>query len=829
MSDGIVHEELTFQDDFYSESLGKEQEMLDIRIPRSKSSPPMCILKPPPEDLIDASQNLFGFEADHHVIEFRVKKNENVFEKLGSKKATFNISIDTVARTVTFVNESPQVFSCAAVIAKCTARLGLHLKIQTGKESLNKRFSFLSPEDRERFLHYLESSKLIPNGAESVEISLDFELNDGELILQHVHRVTNLVIVNDRESAIQGVMHLTNFRISFTPYDRLWKFSAFQIPLAAVNTVTREGWLVILKCKDIRTIRLAMHDAYTKTAGFNGQKNSPNIRWLNLMILNMRPPSQIGALFAFNFAPVQKPNTALNGWLVYSPVAEYQRLGFLDAEITYPEWRLLKNARFRFSPTYPQLLVVPASMTEEQLVESARFRSKARLPAVVWRHFDNKCVLARSSQPNYGMAGNRSEADRRLLAEFRNVATNNTRLYIIDARKPIATQGNRLKGKGVENPQHYDGAHVEFIGIANIHKMRESITALRDLVSPQSISDGDKNYHTRLENTRWLKHIMRVLAGSSRIAEILHEQGASVLVHCSDGWDRTPQLVSTAQLILDPYYRTIRGFIVLVEKEWCSFGHKFTDRIGVGIDASLSPSERSPVMIQWLDCVWQMICQFPSSFEFNQVFLLHIADALTSGLYGTFIYNSERERMYEKVWERTQSVWTSVLADPETFTNPIYRPTKRPIYPRANLKKIVLWEDLYSRWDPERRPGYEIYQSRYDDEHGVPMRPEMPTDARTRRKTEEDALHVDVDIQMSEKKEAASSDSDSGSDDEDEILKKFQQGSAERSNQRKQTRVEQESGMNLPASERIEQLNQLLNQSLAREIRLEAILESMKK
>lgn len=69
-------------------------------------------------------------------------------------------------------------------------------------------------------------------------------------------------------------------------------------------------------------------------------------------------------------------------------------------------------------------------------------------------------------------------------------------------------------------------------------------------------------------DTRWLKHILRILSGASRVAEILHEQNASVLVHCSDGWDRTPALVATAQLILDPYYRTIRGFAVLVEKEW---------------------------------------------------------------------------------------------------------------------------------------------------------------------------------------------------------------------------------------------------------------------
>jgi len=42
------------------------------------------------------------------------------------------------------------------------------------------------------------------------------------------------------------------------------------------------------------------------------------------------------------------------------------------------------------------------------------------------------------------------------------------------------------------------------------------------------------------------------------------KEKASVLVHCSDGWDRTAQTCSLASLILDPYYRTIHGFQVII-------------------------------------------------------------------------------------------------------------------------------------------------------------------------------------------------------------------------------------------------------------------------
>ena len=36
----------------------------------------------------------------------------------------------------------------------------------------------------------------------------------------------------------------------------------------------------------------------------------------------------------------------------------------------------------------------------------------------------------------------------------------------------------------------------------------------------------------------------------------------SVVIHCSDGWDRTAQTCSLAEILLDPYYRTIHGFQV---------------------------------------------------------------------------------------------------------------------------------------------------------------------------------------------------------------------------------------------------------------------------
>jgi hypothetical protein len=74
----------------------------------------------------------------------------------------------------------------------------------------------------------------------------------------------------------------------------------------------------------------------------------------------------------------------------------------------------------------------------------------------------------------------------------------------------------------------------------------------------------------------------------------------------SDGWDRTAQLCALAELLLDPYYRTLQGFAVLVEKDWCSFGHMIARRCGHA-DKNHADEQRSPIFLQWLDSVWQVM------------------------------------------------------------------------------------------------------------------------------------------------------------------------------------------------------------------------------
>lgn len=65
------------------------------------------------------------------------------------------------------------------------------------------------------------------------------------------------------------------------------------------------------------------------------------------------------------------------------------------------------------------------------------------------------------------------------------------------------------------------------------------------------------SWWSSLEKTNWLHHISLLLKATNIVVNAIHKERRPVVVHCSDGWDRTTQIVALAELMLDPYYRTI--------------------------------------------------------------------------------------------------------------------------------------------------------------------------------------------------------------------------------------------------------------------------------
>lgn len=467
------------------------------------------------------------------------------------------------------------------------------------------------------------------------------------------------------------------------------------------------------------------------------------------------------------------------------------------------------------------MLVVPSRISDTTLQHGAKFRSKCRIPALTYLHWAHLGTITRSSQPLVGLRYSRSVQDEKLIdAIFSShlfaggvkerpalssgggeegqtadsvlgafdaidsaeapTSLSNQPIYgakttnvIIDARPTTNAYANHAKGAGSETMDYYPGCRKVFLGIDNIHVMRDSLKLITDALIDADVPAGfSSDGHGALlpldpgqmKRSGWLKHISTLLEGAEKIVRTVHVECAHVLIHCSDGWDRTSQLSAVAQVCLDPYFRTFQGFAVLIEKDFAAFGHRFMDRTGHlshtnifvdryqaspesesdsdlrngGFEAAHAasalwgftksvaanlrgpqdresvthPKEISPVFHQFLDCVYQLHRQFPERFEFSTGWLVELQTALHECTTGTFLFNSEAERMQSRRrFPALKSVWDSLLSAGTklAFQNPRYDPQLNDICrPKTDMgvlmpngKNIRLWPALFRRSDQD--------------------------------------------------------------------------------------------------------------------------------
>ena len=341
------------------------------------------------------------------------------------------------------------------------------------------------------------------------------------------------------------------------------------------------------------------------------------------------------------------------------------------------------NSEYAVCVTYPNLLVVPSCVSPETLLGSSRFRGKGRIPVLSWAG-PNRGSIWRSSQPKSSLL-NRSGDDEEYLKSA-NV------MFIIDCRPMLNAYANIANGAGVESLGNYhSGIELWFASIHNIHHVRdawEKMFALAQQFAGGSASGS--GWFAGLETTGWYELTCSVLKAASVLVEKSCDN-ISVLCRCSHGLDRTPQVVSLAMLALDPYYRTIHGFAILVEKEWISMGHRFHSRNCIGQPPS---DEFSPIFTQWIECVYQLMEANPDAFEFKPTYIMAILFALLSGRFVNFLFDSEKERLDNGV--AGESVWTSLWTRRGEFVNHNFVPDPTRVLeidPRASQIRVFneLW------------------------------------------------------------------------------------------------------------------------------------------
>uniref|UniRef100_T1IWR3 Galactose-1-phosphate uridylyltransferase n=1 Tax=Strigamia maritima TaxID=126957 RepID=T1IWR3_STRMM len=526
----------------------------------------------------------------------------------------------------------------------------------------------------------------------------EIRLLPGEAIISSAEQVLKFATLSERQG-LSGALFVTNFKISFVTADK----SSFRlvdrsvrnkildecdICLANVDTVYHVQDSNNRKKKlppagnihtKIQSIEIHCKDFRVHTFSFKFTPKPQEKAVVNIVnaLLHHSFPLKPQLLFVFDYrGPVSKVDGTPLFLVASDWHHEIKRLG------CDKKWRISHvNENFMMSRSLPETFVVPGQLLDEQIYKASHHFKDNRVPVWSWSLPDG-CAVVRSAGIHPGITDSRAMA---------------VMLDVIRSTHPLK-----------KFPHIVDLDSL----LPNLKDIQQSYMKLKDLCVSDTTTqfwEQDVRYFSLLENTKWLSTVATCLSISKELALFVYQSQSIVFLQEQDGRDLSCLVSSLIQIILDSHYRTTSGFQSLIQKEWIAMGHPFCDRLH---HTSRLENEECPLFLLFLDCVWQMLQQFPSSFQFTETYLTSLWDAAHLTVFDTFLFNCSRDLWLankdtqkplppRSVWD-----WKRLYADEEKalFENPLYAVKNAKKKSKTNTKDLT------------NRPKSEFRQSSDDED-----------------------------------------------------------------------------------------------------------------
>ncbi|KAI7813000.1 myotubularin-related protein 12 [Triplophysa rosa] len=450
------------------------------------------------------------------------------------------------------------------------------------------------------------------------------DLLPGEVVFCSANPILKYTQDDLSQRGIFGTLFCTNFRVTFISDEmsqeetaRNFKNKLYgenDIPLTCVDHIYGvydekrkliTGGLVknkypskmIFHCKDLRVFQFCL----TYTNEEDAKKIFQGIAHHCLEEKSLK------CLFAFSYEGTTSPDMQRKqDTIVFDSPEDWT----VEMKRTKTKCRLVtENENFDLSQKLPKYFVIPSA------IDDLSSHQGKGLPIWCWSHHSGCSLFKASFLP---VAQEDGDFQKHLDTMINAVAHN----YLYSVKTEDLTES-----------------------LPTVQDIQQSYNKFKQFFLIDNSTDfwlSDVKWFSSIESSGWLDIIRQCLQKAVEVVECLEKDNTNVLITEEEGTDLCCLVSSLAQIMLDPYYRTLTGFQSLVQKEWVAGCHAFLDRCN-----HLHQKDKdcqSPVFLLFLECVWQLVQQHIPAFQFSETYLTVLSDSVHVPVFSTFLFNSGYHR-----------------------------------------------------------------------------------------------------------------------------------------------------------------------------------------